>query len=411
MPRSKQARWLSLVGVSTILCGLAATSFAQTSVTVRTASELMNAVSSANSAGGNRIINVADGTYTLTDTLYINAPNITVQGESAKREAVIIQGDAMSSSARVGNIFRVAGSNFKLQDVTLQRAGWHTIQIVGNENADAPTIRNCVLRDAYQQLMKVTNDPGNPTVVSDNGLVENCLFEYTAGIGPQYYIGGIDAHSARNWTVRNNVFRNIASPNTSVAEFAIHFWDKSSNIVVERNQIVDCDRGIGFGMINQGNDAGIIRNNMIYHSANGDPFADAGIALADSPNSQVYNNTIYQEHGFQWALEYRFAATSNVLIVNNLTNKPLMARDGASGTTGNNVVNAASSLFTQVSSGNLHLVKASSGVTDSGRTVSGLTNDFDGNSRPQGAGIDIGADELGGTQQVAPLPPTNVQTN
>ena len=411
MPRSKQARWLSLVGVSTILCGMATASFAQTSVTVRTASELMNAVSSANSAGGNRIINVADGTYTLTDTLYVNASNITVQGESAKREAVIIQGDAMSSNARVGSLFRVAGSNFKLQDVTLQRAGWHTIQIVGEANADSPTIRNCILRDAYQQLVKVSNDPSNPTVVSDNGLVENCLFEYTAGIGPQYYIGGIDAHSARGWTVRNNVFRDIASPNSSVAEFAIHFWDKSANNLVERNQIIDCDRGIGFGLQDKPNDGGIIRNNMIYHSANGDPFADAGIALADSPNSQVYNNTIYQEHSFQWALEYRFAATTSTLIVNNLTNKPVMARDGATGTAGNNVANAASSLFTQVSSGNLHLVKSSSGVTDAGRTVSGLTNDFDGNARPQGSGIDIGADELAGAAQAVPKPPTNVQAN
>jgi hypothetical protein len=410
MPRSNKADWLSLVGALTLLCGLGNPAVAQTSVTVRTTAELMNAISSANGAGGNRTILVADGTYTLTDTLYINAPNITLQGQSAKRESVIIQGDAMSSSARIGNIIRVAASNFRLEGVTLQRAGWHTIQIVGNENADAPIIRNCILRDAYQQLVKVTNDPARPTVFSDNGVVENCLFEYTAGIGPQYYIGGIDAHASRNWTVRNNVFRNIASPNTSVAEFAVHFWDLSANNLVERNLIVDCDRGIGFGMSGKINEGGIIRNNMIYHSANGDPFADAAIALADSPNTQVYNNTIFQEHNFQWALEYRFSVTKGVLIANNLTNKPVMARDGAAATTANNVTNATASMFTQVSSGNLHLARSIAGVVDAGQAVSGLTNDFDGDSRTT-SGIDIGADEFSGAQPVVPSPPTDVRAN
>ena len=399
--------WSSALLLAALLITPFATVNAQTTtINVSSVSALMSAVSTANSAGGNRTILVADGTYTLTDTLYINAPNITIAGASSARDKVIIQGDAMSDTAQVGSVIRVAGNNFQLHDVTLQKSRWHLIQIAGEtNNADGPIIRNCILRDANQQIIKVSNDASNRAATSDNGLVENCLFEYTAGIGPQYYIGGIDAHGSKGWTVRGNTFRNIISPSTSVAEFAVHFWDQSANNIVERNTIVNCDRGIGFGLQNAPNSAGIIRNNMIYHAANKGSFADVAIALAESPNTQVYNNSIYDEN-YQSSIEYRFASTTGVQIINNLANKPLQARDGGTATTAKNVTNASASWFAGVTSGNLHLASAVSSVVDQGQAVSGLTNDFDGQTRPQGAGIDIGADEYGAT--VAPNPPTNV---
>ena len=225
-------------------------------------------------------------------------------------------------------------------------------------------------------------------------LVEDCLFEYSAGVGPQYYIGGVDAHASNNWTVRGNTFKNIISPSGSVAEYAVHFWNQSADNIVENNTIINCDRGIGFGMDGKGNSAGIIRNNMIYHDNDSGEYADVAIALTESPNSQVYNNTIYMENSFPWAIEYRFSATSGVLIANNLTNKPIMQRDNATGTVANNNVDASESWFTNISTGNLHLVTAVSNVVDAGQTISGLSDDIDGDARPQGSGIDIGADEI-----------------
>lgn len=379
-----------------------------TSVTVGTVTELHNAINAANSAGGNRTIMLRDGTYSINDTLYINAPGISIVGASGNRQAVVIQGDAMSGSARIANVIRVAASNFKLQDVTVQKSGWHLIQIVGEENADSPIIRNCILRDAYEQMVKVSFNAATPSVTSDNGLVENCIFEYTAGIGPQYYIGGIDAHGAKNWVVRNNTFRSIISPSGSVAEFAVHFWNGSANNTVEKNLIVNCDRGIGFGMEGKTpNNGGVIRNNMIYHAANAGQFADTGIALVESPNSQVYNNTIIMDNSFPWGIEYRFTSTSGVLIANNLSNKPVMSRDGASGTVAKNVSNATGIWFVNKASGDLHLASAVTGVAASGQSVAGLAEDFDGQARPSNS-IDIGADQLVSVP-ANPLPPTNLR--
>lgn len=381
--------------------------FADT-VTVGTVSELQNAVASANSSGGSKTILLKDGTYTLTNTLYINSPNVSISGQSGARDKVIIQGDAMSAGASVGNLLRVAASTFLLSNVTLQKSGWHLIQIAGETNADSPTIRNTVFRDAYQQMLKVSVDTTNPNVTSNNGLVENSLFEYTAGIGPQYYIGGIDAHGSKNWLVRNNTFRSIISPNTAVAEFAVHFWDGSANNTVEKNLIINCDRGIGYGLsgaiINTG---GIIRNNMIYHAANTGQFADVSIALAESPGTQVYNNTVFMENSFSWGIEYRFGSTTNVLVLNNLANKPIMNRDGASGTISTNVTNASGAWFVKPASGNLHLASAITSVVAAGQAISGLTDDFDGQPRTAATGIDIGADQFAAPSAL--LPATNLR--
>lgn len=378
-------------------------------VVVSTVSELESAVSGANSNGGDRTILVADGTYTLDTGLYISAPNVRIAGQSGNRQSVIIQGDGMSYAASVGNVITVAADYFTLEDITLQRSGNHLIQIRGETDADFATIRNCILRDANEQIIKVSVNVNNTSVSSDNGLLENCLFEYTAGVGPQFYIGGIDAHSADNWIVRNNTFRNILSPSNSVAEYAIHFWNDSADNLVEKNLIVNCDRGIGFGLNSRGNSAGIIRNNMIYHAANTGQFNDVGIALHNSPDTAVYNNTVFLEHGYPYAIEYRFAGTTNARITNNLTNKPIQDQDGASGSEVSNVTNASSGWFVNATAGDLHLASEISALVDQGQSVQGLVEDFDGEARPQGAGIDIGADEYssGGTLP-RPLPPSNL---
>lgn len=364
--------------------------------TVATEPQLRTAVQ--NLVAGDTVL-VADGTYTLTDTLYVRAANVTIRGQSGQRARVVVQGDAMSATARVGNVFRVESDGVRIQDLTLQRCRWHLIQITGDQDTDGLTVSNCVLRDSYEQMLKGSIDPANTSVASDRGLVENCLFEYTAGIGPQWYIGGIDVHGGRDWIVRGNTFRNIISPNTAVAEFAVHFWNNSADNLVERNVIVDCDRGIGFGLGDRGNSGGIIRNNMISH-ANRGQYTDAGIALANSPGSQVVGNTVYSDHAFPWAIEYRFTATQNVRIADNLTNRPILARDGASGSVGTNVTNATASWFVAPAAGDLHLASRIASVVDAGVAVAGLVTDIDGQARPQGAGIDIGADELvsGGNQ-------------
>jgi hypothetical protein len=360
---------------------------AASAVVVQNVSELAEAVNQAN-GGGDRTILLEDGTYTLDGMLWVSAGGVTVRGLSGDREAVIIQGQGMAGP--VTHVFNVAGSRFTVRDVTLRRVSRHAVQL--QVDVDSVTIRNVRIQDTGEQMVKVAYNPGQMNLSSDGGRVENCLFEYTAGIGPQYYIGGIDAHNAGDWVVRRNTFSGIRSPSGDVAEHAVHFWSDSKNTLVENNLIINCDRGIGFGLGDRGHDGGIIRNNMIYHD-DSEGFADVGIDLQSSPGTMVYNNTVYQEHSYHNAIEYRWPATTGVYIANNLTNRAISSRNGASGTVENNITGAEAGWFVSPPAGDLHLVDGTVPAVDAGAEVTGLIEDYDGDPRPRGSGIDVGADE------------------
>lgn len=296
-------------------------------IDVSDVSELYLALNKAN-LSGKTDIRLARGTYQLTKTLVVSGPYISLIGDPTAPNEVRIIGLGMRSLPQVENIINVTAKNFVLDGITLSDAGNHLVQISGEYDADFPTLKNCILQDSFQQLVKVSSSEASKHT-SDYGIVDNCEFKYTKGIGPNFYIGGIDAHGTRGWLVSNNRFRDIASPSKRPAEFAVHFWNGASNNTVENNTIVDCDRGIGFGLKGKPASGGAIINNLIVHQDNNDPSADVGILLEQSPDTQILDNRIYFAHSYPNAIEYRFSETVNAVIVDNITNKPIRKRDGA----------------------------------------------------------------------------------
>ncbi|GAK59948.1 hypothetical protein U27_06934 [Candidatus Vecturithrix granuli] len=349
-------------------------------VTVSTVSELVNAVQHAN-ATGNLTIFLEDGTYALDQVLWISGNNVAFRSKSGRQDAVIIHGHGMYGG--ISHIFNVPGDNFVVADMTIGWVANHAVQI--HSDADNPIIHNVRFVDTGEQMLKVSYRPDDNDS-SDNGLVEWCVFEYSAGVGPQYYIGGIDAHQAHNWIIRNNLFRNIRSPEGELAEHAIHFWSESQNTLVENNMITNCDRGIGFGLGDRGHIGGMIRNNMVHTTR------DVGIGLENAHGTRVYHNTVFTEH-YRNSIEYRFAGTRDVSILNNLTNVAIASRDGGSGKVETNITNAQPSWFVNPRSGDLHLATSEPRVVDQGQPLPEVFQDFDCDLRPRDRGYDIGADE------------------
>ncbi len=353
-----------------------------TEVIVSTVTELKNAINQANNQGGNMTILIEDGTYQIASTSwypYITASNIVIRSRSGNRANVVLIGGGMRATGSTENVLYQVGDNITIADLTLGECGNHAIATHG----DNLLVHNVRVYDTYEQMLKGTSAGDG----ADNGIVQCSLFEYPAGIGPQYYIGGIDVHEGNDWIVRDNTFRHIRSPDPDLAEHAIHFWNNSADTRVERNRITNCDRGIGFGLDSSGHSGGLIVNNMVHTTR------DVGIGLETSPNTEVYNNTVYTEN-YSNSIEYRFSATTGVEIYNNLTNQAITSRQGGSGDLQDNRTDAQAGWFLNAFIGDLHLTTPRAEVVDQGRTISTVTEDYDQNTRPQGAAYDIGADKF-----------------
>jgi hypothetical protein len=210
------------------------------------------------------------------------------------------------------------------------------------------------------------------------------------------YTGGVDGHGAIGWQVEDNRIEGFWCSG-GLSEHGIHFWSGSADTLVQRNLILDCDRGIGFGLGSSGHLRGIIRNNMIWHGPD-HGCSDVGIGLESATDAQVYNNTVFHEHPYPNAIEYRFAASNGLVIANNLSNRRIVSRDGGTTTLlSHNITTASAGWFVDPVTGNLHLNGPISGVTDTALSLSGLSDDFDKEARPIGTGTDIGADEYSTT--------------
>jgi hypothetical protein len=343
----------------------------------------------ANARRGDLIL-IEEGVYTITGrfALQIETDNLTLQGASPDPTRTVIRGQGMQGGVNHG-LF-VAADRVTIRNLTVGEVANHAIQT--HIDTDSLQVTNCVLRDAYEQLLKVPFREG-VSRASENGVVDGCLFEYTAGHAPNWYTGGVDVHLGKGWVIRNNTFRNIQSPGESIAEHAIHFWSDSRDTLVEGNTIINCDRGIGFGLGDSRHTGGIIRNNVIVHDGSG-RFPDVGIALESASGCRVYNNSIFFTHDrYPHAIEYRFPASRNNWIANNLTNRPIVSRDGGMAVLKANLTTADLRWFRGPVRGDLTLRKPVAAVVDQGVFIDGLVTDMAGNPRPLGLGIDIGAHE------------------
>ena len=351
-------------------------------------------------ASGTTIL-LHDGFYDMSGgdsihRLVFSTPGLTLRSFSGNREGVILDGGYVT-----GELVSIQASDTTIADITLSRAYYHPIHASG---PDVPIsnvlIHNVHVIDPGEQAVKV-NAVGVGTV--DQSSLECSHLELT-DVGRPFirnncYTGGLDAHAATGWLVRRNRIEGFWC-DTGLSEHGIHMWRQCQDTVVEENLIIDCARGIGFGLGSgaDGHTGGVIRNNFV---AAGDPglFAspsgfDSGISLWGAEGAQAYHNSVAStQPPSASSIEWRYISTS-VTLANNLVTDRIWDRGGISHLA-TNTEYAPLNLFADVAGGDLHLVDPESGPVDAGTPLSpGLAdNDFDSMLRDDAP--DIGADEIG----------------
>ena len=376
------------------------------------ADELRQVVQNAQS--GSTIL-LEKGTYSIGSQIQFDNEDVTLRSVSGNPEDVVLDGNY-----NPGEILAIHASDVTIAHLTVKRAENHAIHITppsGGPDATGVRLYDLRLIDHGEQFVKV-NPPGSDDAWADDGLLACSYLEMTDQGRPNVernpggcYTGGLDAHAARGWTVRDNTFEGIYCVDEGLAEHAVHFWTASRDNTVVRNVINNCARGIGFGLIENKDDArtydddpypnagyighygGAIRNNFIWA---GLPQMDTGIQLAQTRGATIRHNTIFTTSSARsrlfTSIGYRFSNT-DVTISHNLV-EDIRKRNGAKGTVENNVTGASADMFQDPSTGDLHLKAGASAAIDKAEPSDEVTEDIDGDMRPIGDKSDMGADEF-----------------
>jgi hypothetical protein len=323
-------------------------------------------------------------------------------------------------------LIQIVSSNVTVADLTLRKAYDHPIHVMTDGDDTLNTlIYDLHIVDPGQQAIKI--NPGTSGGYPDDGTIACSHIELgddgRSHVRDECYTGGVDAHQARGWAIRDNLIEGFWC-DSGLSEHGIHLWRGSRDTVVERNELRNNARGIGLGLATSGDgrtyaddpcpDAGgayvdhydgIVRNNFVF--ANSGPlFAseygfDCGICLASACGGRVVHNTVASTAAPFSSIEWRFATTS-AQIANNLATHNLMERDGASATLSGNLSGQPLTLFVDASAGDLHLVPGAAAV-DQGAAIgtSICDDDIDGDPRPSGPARDVGGDEYAVTVPTA----------
>ena len=387
-------------------------------VTVDTVTELQNAVNGA--ASGDTIL-VTDGVYNL-DGVYLrfDVPDVTLRSASGNRENVVLDGNYVTTE-----IIQIVASDVTIADLTLREVYNHPIHVMSTDSGNTlnTLIYNVHIIDPGEQAIKINPHTGqNAQYFTDNGTIACSHIELTAAGRPHIrnncYTGGVDAHQARGWVIRDNLIEGFWCA-SGLSEHGIHLWRACRDTLVERNELRNNARGIGFGLVTSGEGVrtypddpcpgaeggyvdhygGVIRNNFVFANRSelfeSEYYFDCGICLWNSCNAQAVHNTVASTQAPFSSIEWRFDNT-DVDIINNLVSHTIRDRGGTSERLGN-LENQPLSLFVDGANGDLHLTEGASVAIDQGGAVAAgvCDDDFDGDARPIGDAPDVGADEFG----------------
>ena len=376
-------------------------------IRVTTVDELLTAVDRVGPGG---TVLLADGLYRLPRVMILREKkDITIRSAAGDPTRVVLSGGGWDSDAKGDDILHVGRcEGVTIAGLTFADCRSYGIKVEAENAPKDIHIYNCRFRDIGVRAIKGSAGQ-DPNVHAVKGSVRYCYFENTKVPPADWLYGGdyvaaIDMMALDGWTFSDNVFRHIKGRNGG-GRAAIFIWVRSQHVVVERNLIVNCDRGVAFGNPGQSTANlagerlvyvrdGIIRNNFI----GGGP--DCGIELWYADRVRVYNNSIWRPER-NWSRGIRIGTgTGRAEIVNNLVHGEIRF-EGGQAELRSNLAGRLDDYFVDPASGDLTLTASAAGAIDRGASLPEIIDDIRG--RPRSGSIDIGAWESDDTRHPTPV--------
>ena len=219
--------------------------------------------------------------------------------------------------------------------------------------AGAPSdiqILNCSMHDNGANIL----DHGI-YISGNNVLVDHCRIYNNQGFGVQIYDGTTNSSSVcSNNVISNNIIYGNARYNSG-----------------------------GAGIIVDTGDNNVVYNNVIYNNNNG-----YGIRVdAQAKGTLIYNNTVTGNPGGALLIGYDDNTTSGTVVRNNIlyhNGSNDIINYGTGTIADHNTLNSTDPLFVDAANNN-YQVQAGSPAIDAGLTLSLVTTDINGKSRPAGS--------------------------
>jgi uncharacterized protein YfaT (DUF1175 family) len=353
-----------------------------------------------NSLPGSTIL-LADGDYKVPRVLVLrDRQNLTLRSASGDPARVVLRGRGWDSDDKGDDIIHIGRcEGVTIAALTFTDCHSYGIKVEAENGPKDIQIYNCRFRDIGVRALKGSAGP-EPNIRAVKGSVRYCVFENTKVPPPNWlfngdYISAIDMMALEDWTFSDNCFRNIKGRNGG-GRAAIFVWVRSRRVVVERNLIIDCDRGVAFGNPGQStaNRAGeelayvsdsVIRNNGIVGGA------DCGIELWHVQGIDVWHNTIWRPER-NWSRGIRIGTgTTRARVLNNLVHGEVRL-EGGQAHQEHNLAGHLDGYFVDAASGDITLTSAARGAIDQGMALPELPEDI--RRRPRGHQPDLGAWEF-----------------
>lgn len=345
---------------------------------------------------------IEPGVYTLSRPLVLRQKQaITIRSVSGDPLSVTLQGKGWDLGDEHDDIFRVADcSGVLIAGLTFAECRSYGVKVEAEHGPKNVQIYNCRFRNIGIRAIKGSAGQ-DPNVRASKGSVRFCDFENTRIPPADWlfggdYIAGIDMMALDDWTFSDNIFRNIRGRNGG-GRAAIFIWVRSRRIVVERNLMVNCDRGISFG--NPGKSTanqpgatlryvseGTIQNNLIAGGA------DCGIELWHVEGVKVRHNSIWRPER-NWGRGIRLGTgVVQTEVVNNLAHGGIQI-EGGEANIHHNLARRLEGNFVEPSTGDLSLTAAATAAIDQGVVLNDAPYDVKGFPRKRQP--DLGAWEFG----------------